>query len=201
MKFVLASNNRGKLDELGTLLAPFGAQLVSQGELGVGEAEETGLSFIENAIIKARFACSATGLPAIADDSGLEVDALGGKPGIYSARFAGDNTDDRKNNAYLLELMKDVPAPGRQARFRCAMAFMRHADDPAPVIAEGVFEGRILESPRGANGFGYDPLFLVPGLNRTCAELEMDEKNRISHRARASQELVEKLAAFSLLYP
>ncbi len=198
-KIILASNNAGKLAELNALFSGFNVTVIAQGQLGVTEAEETGLSFIENAILKARHACEETGLPALADDSGLEVAVLNGEPGIYSARFAGDNINDEQNNQLLLEKLKDVDDSQRQANFRCVMAYMQHADDPSPVIAEGVFHGRILTSPRGENGFGYDPLFFIPEYNKSCAELSRQEKNQISHRALACQELITKLIANEII--
>ena len=193
-ELVLASGNAGKVRELDRLLADCGWHVRPQSDFGVPEAEETGLSFVENALIKARNAARHSGLPAVADDSGIEVDALNGAPGIRSARYAGEPADDARNNAKLLQALAGVPESGRGARFRCVMAFMRHAEDPAPLIAEGVWEGRILEQPRGDNGFGYDPLFLIPALGRSSAELAAAEKNRLSHRARAVRLLVERLS-------
>jgi XTP/dITP diphosphohydrolase len=192
-RVVLATGNAGKLREMQTLLAPLGFDVVSQSELGVQEAEETGLTFVENAIIKARNAAQATGLPAIADDSGLEVDALAGQPGIRSARFAGPEANDTDNVRLLLERLHEVPASERSARFQCLMVFMRHAEDPTPLIAQGSWEGHILTTPRGANGFGYDPVFEVPETGTSAAELEPAEKNRRSHRARAAGILVNAL--------
>lgn len=190
---VLATGNRGKVAEMAELLRPLGLQVRPQTELGVTPPDETGLSFIENAILKARHAAAETGLPALADDSGLEVDALNGAPGIYSARYAGMDGNDAANNAKLLHALSDVPADQRTARFRCAIALLRHAADPMPLIATGTWEGRVLEAPRGANGFGYDPLFLPHGLERTSAELDKAEKNTLSHRARALQQLIALL--------
>lgn len=192
-RVVLATGNPGKLREMQRLLAPLGFEIVAQDALGVAAAEETGASFVENAIIKARNASLATGLPAIADDSGLEVDALKGAPGIRSARFAGADAGDTDNTHMLLQRLAGLPADKRTARFRCLMVFMRHADDPTPVIAQGTWEGRILEEPRGDHGFGYDPVFLVPETGTSAAELDPAEKNRWSHRARAATALVEAL--------
>jgi XTP/dITP diphosphohydrolase len=190
---VLASNNPGKLREIGQLLAGAGMQVHPQADFGVTEAEETGLSFVENAILKARHAAAGSGLPAIADDSGLEVDALGGAPGIYSARYAGAGADDAANNAKLLAALAEVPDDERTARFRCVMAYMRHADDPTPLICVGTWEGLILREPRGANGFGYDPLFFLPERQLSSAELDPALKNALSHRGQALRALVANL--------
>lgn len=188
---VLASGNAGKLREFAGILAPLGLQLKSQAEFAVPEVEETGLSFVENAIIKARAASQASGHPAIADDSGLEVDFLEGAPGIHSARYSGGG--DAANNSKLLAALEGLPAEQRSARFQCALVYMRHYLDPMPLVCQGSWEGRILEAPRGDNGFGYDPLFYVPDYNCSSAELEPALKNRISHRARASARLLEAL--------
>lgn len=193
-RIVLATGNAGKLRELAGMLAGSDIQLMSQTELAVKEADETGLSFVENAILKARNASCQTGLPAVADDSGLEVDALGGAPGIYSARYAGARATDADNTAKLLRELQDVPLAQRGARFRCAMVYLRHALDPAPLICEGVWEGRILDAPRGHNGFGYDPVFLVPEHGCSSAELPPEEKNRLSHRGQALKKLVAALS-------
>ena len=182
---VLASNNHGKVRELAELLADSHIRIVPQGELGIDEAEETGLSFVENAILKARHAAAASGLAAIADDSGLEVDALRGAPGIYSARYAGPGAGDEANLRKLLEAMDAVPDAERGARFQCVMVYLRHAADPTPLISQGTWEGRILRAPRGENGFGYDPVFLVPGEGCSAAELEPAVKNALSHRGQA----------------
>jgi XTP/dITP diphosphohydrolase len=190
---VLASNNPGKLKEIDQLLAPADIRVVPQGELGVSEAEETGLSFVENAIIKARNAARITGLGAIADDSGIEVDALGGAPGIYSARYAGTGASDADNLEWLLVELREVPAAERTARYQCLMVYMRHAMDPTPVICQGTWEGRILFAPRGQNGFGYDPIFLVPAMGCSAAELPPETKNRLSHRGQALATLVRLL--------
>lgn len=193
-RVVLATGNPGKVRELAALLADSGLEIVPQTELNVGDAEETGLTFIENALLKARHAARATGLPAIADDSGLAVDALGGAPGIYSARYAGTGGDDAANNRKLLEALAGLPPEQRTARFHCVMVYLRHADDPVPIVCHGQWPGRILEAPRGVNGFGYDPLFLVPETDCASAELDAATKNRLSHRGRALRLLVERLA-------
>jgi len=191
---VLASNNAGKVREINQLLAPAGISVQPQGELGIEEADETGLSFVENAIIKARHAAQASGMPAIADDSGLEVDALNGAPGIYSARYAGVDADDRTNCDKLLAALDGVPEAERGARFQCVMVYLRHAADPTPLICQGTWEGRILDAPRGENGFGYDPVFYVPEQGRSAAELDASTKNALSHRGQALQQLVQRLA-------
>lgn len=192
---VLASGNAGKIREIQALLTDRDIRIVPQSAFGIPDAEETGLTFIENAILKARHASGLSGLAAIADDSGLEVDALDGAPGVYSARYAGANADDAANNARLLDTLRDVPEEKRGARFRCVMAFLRHANDPSPLIAEGVWEGRILTAPRGENGFGYDPLFFVPDEGCSSAELAPDVKNRLSHRGQALRALCARLMA------
>ena len=188
---VLASGNAGKLRELAGILTPLGLELVSQAEFSVPEVEETGFSFVENALLKARAAARFSGHPAIADDSGLEVDYLEGAPGIHSARYSG--TGDAGNNARLLAELADVPEAQRSARFQCALVYMRHPLDPMPLVCQASWEGRILESPRGENGFGYDPLFYVLEHQCSSAELPPEVKNRISHRARASALLLEAL--------
>jgi XTP/dITP diphosphohydrolase len=188
---VLASGNRGKLDELRDLLAPAGFELIAQSDLGVEDAEETGNTFVENALLKARHAARATGLPALADDSGLLVDALDGEPGLRSARYAGSHGNAAANNALLLERLHDAR---RSAHFYCVLVLLRWADDPQPLIAEGVWHGRILMTPRGAHGFGYDPVFFDPEHGMSAAELEPALKNRISHRGRAITRLLELLA-------
>lgn len=190
---VLATGNRGKLAEMGDLLAPLGLDVKAQSEFDIEPPEETGLSFVENAILKARHASLNTGMPALADDSGLEVDALDGAPGIYSARYAGADGDDTANNAKLLSALAGVPAELRTARFRCVIALLRHANDPMPLIVSGTWEGHILDAPRGENGFGYDPLFQPDGLDLTSAELDKTQKNRLSHRGRALAQLLAKL--------
>lgn len=190
---VLASGNAGKLREFQGLLADCGFDVQPQSAFSVPEAEETGLSFVENAILKARNAARHSGLPALADDSGLEVDALDGRPGIYSARFAGTGANDVANNARLLEELTGVPEAARSARYQCVLVFMRHAADPTPLICQGSWEGRILEAPRGDGGFGYDPLFWVPDQQVTAAELDPVLKNRLSHRGTAMQKLLQEL--------
>ena len=195
MKIVLASNNPGKLRELGAVLRPMGWELVAQGTLGVSEAEETGTTFEANALLKARHASACTGLAALADDSGIEVDALGGRPGVYSARYAGPQCDDEANNRLLLQELEGVPKDRRGARYQCVIALVRTAEDPDPLFARGVWEGRILDAPRGHNGFGYDPLFYVPTHGCASAELAPDVKNAISHRGTALRALAEQLQA------
>ena len=189
-RIVLASNNAGKVHEFNQLLTGTDFEVLPQSEFGVMEAEETGLSFVENAILKARNAAAHTGLPAIADDSGLEVDALDGAPGIYSARYAGSGASDLQNLEKLLADIKDVPDAQRTARFQCLMVYMRHAKDPTPQIFQGTWEGRILHAPQGDNGFGYDPVFFVPTHNCSSAELEPDVKNSLSHRGQALTQLI-----------
>ena len=196
-RVVLATGNSGKARELQALLAGSGMEIVLQTDLGVNSAEETGLTFIENALIKARHAAGQTGLPAIADDSGLEVDALQGEPGIHSARYAGPGATDTDNLQLLLQRLRGVPAEERTARFRCVLVYLRHARDPAPLVCEGVWEGRILDAPRGNNGFGYDPVFLVPEKNCSSAELPAGEKNRLSHRGQALAKLAQHVGATS----
>jgi XTP/dITP diphosphohydrolase len=188
---VLASGNPGKLRELSRILSPIGLELCSQGEFDVPEVDETGLSFVENAIIKARAAAGHSGLPAIADDSGLELDFLNGEPGIHSARYSGNGDD--ANNAKLLAELGNLPEEQRTARFQCVLVYMRHPLDPTPLVCQASWEGRILFEPRGENGFGYDPLFYVPEQGCSSAELPPEVKNRISHRARASVLLLEAL--------
>jgi XTP/dITP diphosphohydrolase len=192
-KIVLASGNRGKLKEFQQLLGDCGFEVLPQSDFNVPEAEETGLSFVENAIIKARHAAKYSGLPAIADDSGLEVDALNGRPGIYSARFAGNNASDQTNNEKLLADLLDIPERQRSARFQCLLVLMRHANDPTPLICQGTWEGRILFAARGENGFGYDPLFYVPEQNCSSAELPPTIKNTISHRGKAMAKLIRRM--------
>ena len=190
---VLASSNPGKVREINQLLAELDMHVVAQGDYGVMDAEETGLTFVENAILKARNAATHTGQPAIADDSGIEVDALNGAPGIYSARYAGAGASDQDNLQKLLEALRDVPEAGRTARFQCLMVYMRHGEDPTPLICQGTWEGRILFEPRGENGFGYDPVFHVPTHNCSSAELEPDVKNTLSHRGQALRLLLAAL--------
>ena len=188
---VLASGNAGKLRELDKVLAPLDVSLQPQAQFNVPDAEETGLSFVENAIIKARAAAQHTGLPAIADDSGIEVDHLNGAPGIYSARYSG--AGDEANNVLLLQELGEIPEEQRSARFQCVLVYMRHALDPVPLICQGSWEGFILSEPRGENGFGYDPLFYLPDYQCSSAQLAPGIKNRISHRAKASSLLFEAL--------
>lgn len=190
---VLASSNAGKLREFSQLLSGLQREVVPQSQYNVTDAEETGLTFVENAILKARHAAQHTGLAALADDSGLEVDALRGEPGIYSARYAGPNASDAENLQKLLGLLKDVPAEKRSARFQCVLVYLRHALDPTPLICQGTWEGRILSDPRGSNGFGYDPVFLVPTHHCAAAELPADIKNTLSHRGQALQQLLARL--------
>jgi XTP/dITP diphosphohydrolase len=197
MRLVLASGNAGKVVELEQLLAGSGVQLVPQTALGVSDAEETGLTFVENALIKARHAARVTGLPALADDSGICVDALGGAPGLYAARYAGKHGDSAANNAKLLHELAGVPTEKRSAYFIAVLVALRHADDPAPLIAEGRWHGRILEAPRGTGGFGYDPLFLPAGHDLGAAELEPALKNRLSHRGQALDVLKARFAELS----
>jgi XTP/dITP diphosphohydrolase len=195
MKVVLASSNRGKLRELNELLAEIHIEAVSQSEFGVSDAEETGLTFVENAIIKARHAATVTGLPAIADDSGLEVDALNGDPGVFSARYSGVGATDRRNLEKLLAELQGVDGDRRSARFHCILVYMRHQRDPTPIICHGIWEGSIAGAPSGDNGFGYDPVFIVPGRGCTAAELPAGEKNRLSHRGQALRQLLDRLAS------
>jgi XTP/dITP diphosphohydrolase len=192
-RVVLASSNRGKLGEFAALLAGADLGVVSQGELGVPDIAETGLSFVENAILKARNAARHTGLAAIADDSGLEVDALHGAPGIYSARYAGEDASDGANVSKLLRELAAVPEGRRSARFQCVIVYLRHALDPTPLICQGTWEGRVLFEPRGANGFGYDPVFYVPTHDCSSAELPAEVKNRLSHRGQAMARLLAAL--------
>jgi len=194
-RLVLASNNPGKLKEIRALLAPLAIEVIAQSELGIGEAEEPHQTFLENALAKARHASAASGLPALADDSGICIEALGGEPGVDSAYYAGKeggrDERDARNNAKLLDALEG--AADRRARYCCVLVLLRRADDPLPIVAEGVWHGEIARVPRGGGGFGYDPLFLIPGLGRTSAELDAAEKNRISHRGRALAALVARL--------
>jgi len=192
---VLASANPGKLRELAALLAPLQVQLHSLAELGIPSPAETGTTFLANAVLKARHAAARARLPALADDSGLEVDALGGRPGVWSARFAGEGASDAANLALLLKELAGVPAERRTARYQCVVAWVESADDPAPLIGAGTWEGRIALTPRGSGGFGYDPAFIPAGDTRTAAELPAQEKNLVSHRAQALRALVAALAA------
>lgn len=194
-KVVLASSNQGKLREFQQLLAQCGFEVLPQSAFEVPDVEETGLSFVENALLKARNACQHTGLPAIADDSGLEVDALNGAPGIYSARYAGPQCSDEDNNRKLLQALASVPPARRTARFQCLLVFLRHANDPVPLICQGSWNGRILDNPAGENGFGYDPLFFVEQTGCTSAQLPPDQKNRLSHRGQAMAKLLDALSS------
>jgi XTP/dITP diphosphohydrolase len=190
-KLVLASNNQGKLRELSALLAPLEIEVLPQSSFDVPEAEEPHVTFVENALAKARHAAAHTGLPALADDSGLCVTALGGAPGVRSARLGGEPSNDLRNNEKLLELLKDQP--DRRAHYYCVLVLVRHADDPQPLIAEGEWHGEIVDAPRGAGGFGYDPYFWLPDLEQTAAELPAEMKNLLSHRATAFRQLADRL--------
>jgi XTP/dITP diphosphohydrolase len=188
---VLATGNKGKVKELSELLSASNISIVPQSEFDVPDVPETGSTFVENAIIKARHASKITGLPAIADDSGLEVDALNGAPGVISARYSGINATDASNNTKLLEELTDVAPDKRTARFHCVLVYMRHSDDPTPIICHGVWDGSILEKPQGEQGFGYDPLFWVEQYQQSSAELTREIKNQLSHRGKALAKLVE----------
>lgn len=192
-QLVLASNNPGKVREIGHMLADLELEVLPQSTFSIDEVEETGLSFVENAILKARHAAAQSGLAAIADDSGLEVDALNGAPGIYSARYAGPGASDSDNLQKLLRDLAQVPQNQRTARFQCLMVYMRHAQDPTPLICQGTWEGRITFEPRGVSGFGYDPIFYVPTHDCTSAELAPEVKNQLSHRGQALRRLVAAL--------
>ncbi|NLC22719.1 MAG: RdgB/HAM1 family non-canonical purine NTP pyrophosphatase [Halomonadaceae bacterium] len=184
-ELVLASSNPGKIREFGQLFADLGLRVRPQSDFGVVDVEETGLTFVENALLKAREASRISGLPALADDSGLEVDALAGQPGIYSARYAGEPKSDERNNAKLLEELAEITGKARSGRYWCALVYLRHADDPVPLMVQRSWEGQILEAPLGEGGFGYDPLFWLPELGKSVAQLDAEEKNRLSHRGRA----------------
>lgn len=190
---VLASGNAGKLKEFNQLLAPLGLDVRPQADFGVHDVEETGLTFVENALLKAREASRVSGLPALADDSGLEVDALSGAPGIYSARYAGEPKSDQRNNEKLLAALNDCAEGQRTGRYWCVLVYLRHPADPVPVIVQHSWEGELLAHPRGEGGFGYDPLFWLPDQGMSVAELPSDLKNRLSHRGRALQGLVDIL--------
>ena len=190
MKIIFASHNAGKIRELRALLSRFNIEIIPQAELGISEADETGLTFVENALLKARHAAAHTGLPAIADDSGLEVFALHGKPGIHSARYA---EDPKKNIEKLLFQLQAMPDEKRAARFYCALTYLAYPEDPTPLICQGAWEGSILKAPQGKDGFGYDPIFYVSSEKCSAAELSLDKKNQLSHRGQALQILVEKL--------
>ena len=194
MKLVLASSNRGKLEELRTLLADTSLQLLTQSELGVGDADETASTFVENALIKARHACHASGLPALADDSGICVDALRGTPGLYSAHYAGVHGDASRNIDKLLQALREVPDAERSAHFYCVLVLLRHAEDPQPLIVEGVWRGRILHARQGSGGHGYDPVFFDPAHGQSAAEMSLALKNTISHRGQALAALKQRMA-------
>lgn len=194
MKVVLASGNKGKLKEFNQLLKPLDIEVVPQSDFNVSSVEETGLTFIENAILKARHASKISGLPAIADDSGLEVDALNGAPGIYSARFSGEGATDSKNNEKLLKDLQDTPNEARTARFQCVLVYLEHPADPTPIVCQGSWEGSILREPQGEQGFGYDPLFWVASKNCSSAELDRDDKNAMSHRGKALRKLIQQMS-------
>jgi len=193
VRVILASSNKGKLRELSALLAPLGYDLIAQNTLGIDTPPETGDTFAANALLKARHAAAAAGFPALADDSGIEVDALGGRPGIYSARYAGEGASDEDNLQKLLREMRGVPEAKRTARYQCVIAFVTAADDPQPILATGTWDGTLIGEPRGLGGFGYDPIFIPSGFDRTAAELEPGEKNSLSHRGQALRALVGRL--------
>ncbi|MBX2839142.1 MAG: RdgB/HAM1 family non-canonical purine NTP pyrophosphatase [Gammaproteobacteria bacterium] len=202
-EIVFASGNAGKIQELNDLLDPLGYSVRAQSEFGIEPVEETAITFVENALLKAREATERSGLPALADDSGLEVDALGGAPGLYSARFAqanGRGSGDVANYEYLLEKLKDTPECDRTARFRSVVVFLRHPKDPAPLISEGTWEGHILMAPEGTGGFGYDPVFCNHDTHTAAALLDKQIKNRLSHRGKAVANMIEKLAALNTTY-
>lgn len=192
-ELVVATGNKGKLNEISQVLAPLGITVRGQKDFAIPDIEETGLTFVENAILKARNTCLHTGKPALADDSGIEVDALNGAPGIYSARYAGVGASDGANVVKLLDALQGVAEAERSARFQCVMVYMRHANDPTPLICQGTWEGRITLAPAGDNGFGYDPVFWVPQHNCTAAQLLPDIKNSLSHRGQALQKLLVAL--------
>lgn len=192
-KLVLASNNAGKVREFNSLLADLAYEVVPQREFDVSSVAESGLSFVENALLKARHACKFTHLPALADDSGIEVDALNGAPGIYSARFAGADANDAQNCQLLLNQLQDTPPEQRTARFQCVLVYMRHAADATPLICQGTWQGRILTAAQGDNGFGYDPIFYVPEFDCSAAQLSAEQKNQLSHRGKALRALHEAL--------
>jgi XTP/dITP diphosphohydrolase len=192
-RVVLATGNAGKLREFQALLAPLGFELVTQSQLNIPSPEETGSTFEANALLKARHASKLAGLPALADDSGIEVDALGGRPGVWSARYAGEGATDARNNALLLQELLQVSVEGRTARYRCVIAFVRDADDAAPLLACGSWEGHIATAPMGTGGFGYDPLFIPEGLSITSAQMTAADKNVISHRGKALAALLQQL--------
>jgi XTP/dITP diphosphohydrolase len=192
-KLVIASNNQGKLREFQHMLAPLGIEVLTQSQLGISEAEEPHCTFVENALAKARHVSRASGLPALADDSGICVDALGGAPGVLSARYAGEPKSDRRNNDKLLQTLQGIT--DRRAHYYCVLVLVRHADDPQPIIAEGEWHGEIAQAERGDGGFGYDPMFWLPELGKMSAELSHDEKAQLSHRAKALKILLQRLRA------
>ncbi len=196
-KIVLASNNAGKAREITEILAAYHISVISQSEFDVPEIPETGLTFVENALLKARNACHHTGLPALADDSGIEIDALKGVPGIYSARFAGENASDEANLQKVLSELKNIPEAQRSARFQCLMVLLQHENDPTPLIFQGTWEGRILTEPQGENGFGYDPVFYVPEYQCSAAQLTAEQKNSLSHRGQALRALAKEIKSFN----
>lgn len=196
-KIVLASNNAGKAREITEILSAYHISVLPQSEFGVPEIPETGLTFVENALLKARNACHHTGLPALADDSGIEVDALKGAPGIYSARFAGENASDESNLQKMLTELKEIPEAQRGARFQCVMVLLQHENDPTPLIFQGTWEGRILKEPQGENGFGYDPVFYVPEHQCSSAQLTAEQKNALSHRGKALKALATEMKSFT----
>lgn len=193
-KIVLATGNKGKVAELSQMLSPYQYQVIPQTELGVTDADETGLTFVENAILKARHAALVTGLPAIADDSGLAVDALDGAPGIYSARYAGEGATDKRNIEKLLHAMQTVAPDKRTAQFHCVLVYLRHAEDPTPLICHGVWQGTICDAPQGEQGFGYDPVFWVDSEHCTAAQLSRERKQQLSHRGKALTQLLQLIA-------
>ncbi|MCW0373123.1 RdgB/HAM1 family non-canonical purine NTP pyrophosphatase [Xanthomonas sacchari] len=201
MKLVLASSNAGKLEELHALLDDVGVELIAQSTLGVSDADETGLTFVENALLKARHAARITGLPALADDSGICVDALHGAPGLYSARYAGEHGNAQANIDKLLDALRDAPDAQRGAHFYCVLVLLRHAEDPQPLLVEGRWRGRIAHARAGTGGHGYDPVFLDPDHGQTAAEMPLALKNRISHRALALQQLKQRLADHLAAHP
>ena len=198
-KIVLASGNAGKVREINKLFVASGIEVIPQTDLNVPEVPETGTTFVENAIIKARHAAEVTGLPAISDDSGIEVDALDSRPGVYSARYAGKNASDEKNNNLMLKELQGVPETKRAARYQCLIVFMRSHTDPVPIITQGSWEGRILEAPQGDGGFGYDPIFYVPTHDCSGGELALDVKNTLSHRAIALNAMLEEFKKHNYL--
>jgi XTP/dITP diphosphohydrolase len=193
VRVVLASSNKGKLRELSALLASLGYDVVTQDTLGIDTPPETGDTFAANALLKARHAAAVASLPALADDSGIEVDALNGRPGIYSARYAGEGASDQDNLLKMLAEMHGVPETKRTARYQCVIAFVRTAEDPSPILAKGTWEGTLISHPRGLGGFGYDPIFIPSGFDRTAAELDPAEKNSLSHRGQALRALMDQL--------